>query len=170
MDRIWAPWRIQYILGERQDSGGRCIFCAKPEAPDKKSELVLLKRDKCFVMMNLDPYNAGHIMICPYEHVHCVTDLDDAASADMAATTRLVVPALRRVLNAQGFNIGYNIGKAAGAGIEEHLHLHVIPRWIGDSNILPVLSETRVISEHIDATWERIHAGLEQDGVHDTRS
>ena len=126
MDRIWAPWRIQYILSDKRDGNGDCIFCSKPASDDLNADIM---------------YTAG-----------------------------LVLPTLRRVLNAQGFNIGYNIGKAAGAGIEEHLHLHVIPRWVGDSNVLPVLSETRVISEHIEQTWERIARGLAEDGILSTRA
>jgi len=169
MDRLWAPWRIQYILSDRKDENGACIFCTKPESQDLKKELVLLKRDKCYVCMNLYPYNAGHLMVCPYDHVQCITELDPETNADIMAAAQAMLPVLRRVLNAHGFNIGYNIGKAAGAGIEEHLHLHIIPRWVGDSNLLPVLSETRVISEHIEDTWERIRKGLEQEDIRDTQ-
>jgi len=168
MDRIWAPWRIQYILGDKRDENGECIFCAKPRSEDLRKELVLLKRDKCYVCMNLYPYNAGHLMVCPYQHAHCITELDAETNAEVMAAAQLMLPVLRSVMNCQGFNIGYNIGKAAGAGIEEHLHLHIIPRWAGDSNILPVLSDTRVISEHIEETWERLRRGLAEHGIADS--
>jgi ATP adenylyltransferase len=107
-------------------------------------------------------------MVCPYQHAHCITELDAETNAEVMTAAQLMLPVLRSVMNCQGFNIGYNIGKAAGAGIEEHLHLHIIPRWAGDSNILPVLSDTRVISEHIEETWERLRRGLAEHGIADS--
>ena len=162
MERLWAPWRIQYILGERPDTQSGCIFCDKAATADMKADLVLLKKDTCFVLMNLYPYNSGHLMVAPLEHAGCITEIPDAVNAEIMNTARALLPVMRRVLRPDGFNIGYNLGKTAGAGIQEHLHLHIVPRWDGDSNMLPVLSDTRVISEHIEDTYDRLLAALDE--------
>lgn len=164
MERLWAPWRIQYILGERPADTG-CIFCEKPNSGGLKKELVLLKRDKCFALMNLYPYNSGHIMVAPYEHASCLTELSEEVNAAVVNLARALLPAMRKVMRPDGFNIGYNLGKVAGAGIHEHLHLHIVPRWSGDSNLLPVLGETRVISEHIEDTYDRLRKQIVEDGL-----
>jgi ATP adenylyltransferase len=146
---------MEYVLGPK---GGPCIFCDLGTAPPTsyREKLVLVVQPHAFVCLNKYPFAAGHVLVLPKRHV---SDLSALTAEEYDATMRLVrdaVACLGKVTQAQGYNIGFNLGKSAGAGIEEHLHAHVVPRWNGDSNFMPVLAEVRVIPEHIDATWERL--------------
>jgi len=154
MDTIWAPWRVGYILGETpappQGATG-CIFCDKPHAGDDRAHLVVARAKYSFVLLNLYPYNNGHLMIAPYRHVARLEELPDEEIAELMQVARRLEPVLREQLNPQGFNLGMNVGGVAGAGIDAHLHLHLVPRWNGDTNFMPVLADTKVIPQSLEA-------------------
>lgn len=154
METIWAPWRLGYIVGEKTppppDATG-CIFCDKPRTGDDRAELIVARARHSFVIMNLYPYNNGHIMVAPYRHVARLEDLPDDELAELLQVTRRVEPVFKKLINPDGFNIGMNIGKVAGAGIDAHLHLHIVPRWSGDTNFMPVIGDTKVIPQALEA-------------------
>ncbi|MCF7935634.1 MAG: HIT domain-containing protein [Synergistales bacterium] len=152
MHHIWAPWRMAYIKGEGKSAHG-CIFCDFPKEHDDQRRHILQRGERCFVMMNLFPYNPGHLMVVPYRHIAGYEELTDEEGAEMHRMAREWVGLLRERMQPQGFNMGINMGKVAGAGYEEHIHLHIVPRWNGDMNFMPVLGETRVVPETIDATY-----------------
>ncbi len=154
-ERLWAPWRMEYILGPK---GGACIFCDFAAAPPEayREKLVLLVQEHALVCLNKYPFAASHVLVAPRRHV---SDIGALPSEEYDATMRLVretVARLRMATRAEGVNVGLNLGKAAGAGIEEHLHAHAVPRWSGDSNFMPVLADVRVMAEHLDDSWKRM--------------
>ncbi len=151
MRRLWAPWRMAYLRGEHKPVDG-CVFCSKIAADDAE-EHVLYHGTRCFVMLNRYPYSNGHLMVVPYAHVSSLELLDDATLLELFQTVRRAQAVLRKASRPQGFNIGINEGHAAGAGIEEHIHVHIVPRWDGDANYLTVVGETRVIPEMLDETY-----------------
>ncbi len=153
MEQIWAPWRMEYINSEKS---GECIFCTLPSAGDDPKNFILHRGPLCFVIMNIFPYNTGHLMVSPYRHLDCITKLDDAETGELNRLTKTCVEILRADKNPEGFNIGINVGKAGGAGFDEHLHMHIVPRWIGDTNYMPVLADTKVHPEHLRATYEKL--------------
>jgi ATP adenylyltransferase len=152
---LWAPWRIEYILSEKPKG---CIFCDFPAAPeeDDRKNLVVHRSAHAFTCLNRYPYNSGHVMVIPRAHVQELGALSPEAFADLGEELRRAVAALNAALHPQGMNVGMNLGRPAGAGIEEHLHWHVVPRWVGDNNFMPVLADQRVVVEALDATWERL--------------
>ena len=153
MDALWAPWRMSYILG--QDKAPGCIFCL---ACDGKGvdDLVLGVGETSLIMMNKYPYNNGHLMVAPKRHVSDLEKLEARELSQLTENVRLAVAVLKKLMNPEGFNVGLNLGKAAGAGIEEHMHFHVVPRWNGDTNFMTVLGEVRSVPEHIRATHEKL--------------
>lgn len=151
MKQLWAPWRLNYILEGATDE---CIFCVKPKEDKDKDNLILFRGKHAFVIMNLYPYGNGHLMIVPYEHARELNELPEGALLDLMLLTRKSENVLKKIFQAQGFNIGINLGKAAGAGIDEHLHIHIVPRWIGDTNFMPVLADIKIIPQHIWATYD----------------
>jgi ATP adenylyltransferase len=161
MKRLWAPWRMEYILDEKKHDS--CLFCdvsretgsKKNKRRDKKN-LVLYRGQHCFVMMNRFPYNSGHLMVVPYFHTPTFDGLTDDALFDLIKTVRDSVEILKKVLSPDGFNMGLNFGKVAGAGMESHMHLHVVPRWTGDTDSMPIIAETRVMPEHLKKTYEKL--------------
>lgn len=154
VDKIFAPWRSEYILGDKKDDG--CIFCEYPKE-DKDAENLIIYRGKlCFVIMNRYPYSAGHLMVIPYRHLHNFAELSQGEVTELMQTAQKAVQVLTQVMKPDGFNLGMNIGKVAGAGIDQHLHLHVVPRWNGDTNFMPVVGDTRVISEALESAYSRI--------------
>ena len=153
MEHIWAPWRIEFILGEKAKG---CILCQKPKEKDDKSSLILYRGEKNFVILNKFPYNPGHLMVSPYRHVPDLEDLNDDELPEHFDLVRRSTTALRRAFNPAGFNIGLNIGKTAGAGIGDHIHTHVVPRWEGDTNFMPVLADTRVLPEALASTYAKL--------------
>ena len=157
MDRMHAPWRIGYIK-EEQDQG--CIFCTKPQEKDDRKNLILLRTDTCFVIMNKYPYINGHIMVAPYEHIGRVEELPIQVWSDIMGMSQRCVRAMEIAMKPHGYNLGVNVGRVAGAGMEGHLHLHIVPRWNGDVNFMPVLAECRVISQHIEETYEELAAAF----------
>jgi ATP adenylyltransferase len=158
MDKIWAPWRMEYIGGERDQKGSACFLCIDKE--NDGNALVLARMTNAFVVMNRYPYSNGHVMVVPNRHVGRIEDLTDEELLDMMTLVRRLSSVLKEELNSEGLNVGINMGKAAGAGLEEHIHIHVVPRWFGDTNFMPVLGETKVISEHLYATYEKLKRKL----------
>lgn len=150
---IWAPWRLEYILSKK---GPECIFCDKPKEERDRDNLILYRGDRSFVMMNLYPYNNGHLMAVPYRHVYSVIDLSDEELLDIMKAVQHSLKCLKEAFMPEGFNVGFNIGKVAGAGLEEHLHFHIIPRWVGDTHFMAILSEVRVIPEHVMSTYDKL--------------
>lgn len=150
MDRLWAPWRLEYIHSPKND---HCIFCLKQDHADDQERLVVMRGERAYVIMNRYPYSSGHLMISPYRHLSDTTELDNDEVLEIHQLLVKCQAVLRDVCEAQGFNIGWNIGKASGAGVADHIHMHIVPRWAGDSNFMPVLSETRVIPQHIERTY-----------------
>ena len=153
MERLWAPWRMSYILGEKVS---RCIFCTSAAASDDQESLVLYRDSNCFIMMNRFPYNNGHLMVAPLRHVGNLEELEDAEGLELMQLLRLSIVVMRAELGPEGFNIGCNLGHTAGAGIVDHVHLHVVPRWNGDTNFMPVLSETKIINEALGQTYAKL--------------
>jgi ATP adenylyltransferase len=146
---LWAPWRMGYINGEKEDG---CLFCRKAEGLDDVADHVVARGERSFVLLNLFPYNSGHLMVAPYRHTGELEDLAPEEIADLMALVRKAVEVLKNCLRPEGFNVGFNLGKAAGAGIVDHIHLHIVPRWQGDTNFMPVISDTRVVPQALDDT------------------
>jgi len=162
MKRLWAPWRMEYILDKKKHD--ICLFCdisreekgGKNRTRDRKN-LVLYRGKHCFVMLNKYPYNSGHIMVVPYFHTSTFDGLSDEVLFDLIKTQRTAVDILKKVLNPDGFNMGLNFGKVAGAGMESHMHMHVVPRWTGDTDSMPIIAETRVMPEHLKKTYDKLN-------------
>jgi ATP adenylyltransferase len=154
MERIWAPWRIDYVLGEEKEPG--CIFCTKPASLDDNRNLMVHRARGAFTMMNKFPYTNGHLLIVPFRHVSDICLLNPEENSLLIQEVCRAVTVLRHVMHAEGFNIGINLGTVAGAGIEEHLHYHIVPRWSGDTNIMPVLADVRIIPEHLESTCRKL--------------
>ncbi|MHB1130936.1 MAG: HIT family protein [Chloroflexota bacterium] len=149
---------MAYILSDKTDHETGCLFCTKARQDNDRANLILRRGPRTFIIMNLYPYNNGHLMVVPYEHCRDVDELDEATLAELMVEVKHCVRALRQAMAPDGFNMGINIGRPAGAGVENHVHMHVVPRWMGDSNFMPVLDETRLIPEDLNATYERLLA------------
>lgn len=160
MKQIWAPWRIEFIT---QPKPTECILCLKPREDRDRENFILYRGRHCFVMMNIYPYNNGHMMISPYQHASTPEDLGDKVLADMMGVLKRCVKAIKQELSPEGINIGLNLGKVAGAGIEDHLHFHIVPRWLGDTNFMAVMADVRVIPEHLKATYEKLRILFPRD-------
>lgn len=159
MERLWTPWRMRYVGGDTRDS--ECIFCSKPASGDDIAELILYRGNEAFVVMNLYPYNTGHVMLVPNSHAG---DLSQLSADELHGLTGLlpwVTAAQKRALRCAGFNVGLNLGSVAGAGVAEHLHIHVVPRWEGDANFMPILANTMVLPELIPVTYAKLRGELE---------
>lgn len=165
MKRLWAPWRMPYL---KDDSPKGCIFCEKPRQEKDRSNLILLRGRRSFVMMNLYPYSNGHLLIAPYRHVASLEPMDAPTLAELMSQTQVALRALRLVFKPDAYNLGINQGREAGAGIESHVHLHIVPRWNGDTNFMPVLADTRVIPEQLEASFGKLLPHFEK--VRSTRS
>ena len=150
MKTMWAPWRIDYILDAKQSA---CIFC---EALTPNGDLTLYKGTDTIVIMNKFPYINGHLLVAPVRHISTLAQLNKHEMGELLATVERSVDILESVMNPDGFNVGLNLGKVAGAGVEEHLHFHIVPRWFGDVNALTVFADVRVIPEHIKATYDNL--------------
>ncbi len=157
MDNLWAPWRMQYILSG-DETCEECIFCSFPaKGPETHREhLILYAGERAFVMLNKYPYNNGHLMVIPRAHASDPAALDERDYVATAILLRRSISILREAVNAHGFNVGMNLGRVAGAGIDQHLHWHVVPRWNGDTNFMPVVGDVKVLSEHVAGTYERL--------------
>lgn len=187
MDRLWTPWRYEYV--STSDSGKRkgipaaldawpgdtgCVFCnllgasahavetgMAPREADRAARIVY-RGKQCFVCLNAYPYNSGHVMVLPYAHIADLAALDVPVAQEVMALAQRLDQVLRNVYHPDGMNLGMNLGKAAGAGVTGHLHLHMLPRWLGDTNFMTVVAETRVLPEHLEITWERLYNALSE--------
>ncbi|WP_045222583.1 HIT family protein [Desulfonatronum thioautotrophicum] len=153
MDTLFAPWRMEYVLSPKADS---CIFCLSESTAHDQSQLVLVRGKLCFVIMNRYPYANGHLMVAPYRHVSDLTELNEAEAAELTTWLQHAVRILREAVRPDGFNIGLNLGDVAGAGIQDHLHMHIVPRWHGDTSFITVCSQTRVVPEHLATTFAKL--------------
>ncbi len=153
MEHLWAPWRMQYVV---QDKSNDCIFCSLPQSSEDEKNRILFRGKTCFVIMNIYPYNNGHIMVSPFKHSNCITKLDNEELNELGTLTQHCVRLLSEVYAPDGFNIGLNLGKVAGAGFDEHLHNHIVPRWAGDTNFMPIIGETKVHPEHLKGTYDKL--------------
>lgn len=162
MDQLWAPWRMPYIEQSEPEPG--CIFCVKAREHQDEQNHIVYRQPTCFVMLNLYPYNSGHLMVIPYGHTGELESLPAPVAADLMAVAQLSVRALSRVMNPQGFNLGVNQGLVAGAGIADHIHLHVVPRWNGDTNFMPVLADAKVIPEMLTRTASKLRPAFDALG------
>jgi len=170
MDRLYAPWRMAYVEQPQKpaaDATG-CVFCDKAASTDDVASLIVHRGKACFVLLNLFPYNNGHLMVVPYLHTAVLTDLEDAASLELLTLAKTAQAALTRAMHPEGYNLGMNLGTAAGAGIADHLHLHVVPRWNGDTNFMPVLADVKVLPDTLENScrklreaWASLSEGLE---------
>jgi ATP adenylyltransferase len=154
MDFLFSPWRYAYITGASQP--GECVFCALLQAQNDAQNLIVYRGQSCFVMLNAFPYTSGHSMVVPYEHVDELQKLARPAADEMMALTQKLEGALRELYRPDGINLGMNVGKAAGAGIAGHIHMHVLPRWFGDTNFMTAIGETRVLPEDLQTTYQRL--------------
>lgn len=161
MKNLWAPWRMAFITPETPPPPG-CIFCTQPAAHRDDVYHILYRGEHCFMMLNRYPYNNGHLMIAPYQHVSSIEQLDAATLDEMMAQAQLALRALRVAMNPDGFNMGINEGKVAGAGFADHVHFHVVPRWNGDTNFMPVVADIKVMPEHLDTVYRQLKEALEQ--------
>jgi ATP adenylyltransferase len=153
MERLWAPWRAGYI---RQEKPKGCIFCDKPRENKDEDNLILYRGKNNFVIMNAFPYNPGHLMIVPYRHIGKVEDMTSEERNEHYDIVSRSVSILREGSNTENFNIGMNLGRVAGAGIDDHIHTHIVPRWNGDNNFMPVIGDTRIISESLTEIFKRL--------------
>jgi ATP adenylyltransferase len=164
MDRLWSPWRSKYIESfneQKEEPDDFCLFCDALNTPDKDEAKFVLYRGKlCYVIMNLYPYNSGHLMVVPHRHLSMLTEMTDEEYLEIMQLLKKCSEALNEVMNPHGFNIGTNIGRVSGAGIDHHIHFHIVPRWNGDTNFMPVLGDTKVISEEMPKTYQKLKKHL----------
>ncbi len=153
MEHLWAPWRIEYVRLEKMET---CIFCEFPKEQDDEKNLILHRGRYGFIIMNNYPYNPGHVMVAPYRHVGNIEELTNEEVLNLYSLVSLSVEAIKRSMKPQGFNIGLNLGRVAGAGIEGHLHIHIVPRWNGDTNFMPVIGDTKVIVQALRESYEEL--------------
>ena len=157
-DRIWAPWRLAYVKDAGKDSEDACIFCARAGEGDEKDRenLIVHRGERCFVILNKFPYTNGHLMVAPYEHIGALPELDADTVAEMMRLAQRAMTALEETYSPHGYNVGFNQGRVAGAGVEHHIHMHVVPRWGGDTNFMPVLADTRVMPQTLEQSYEAL--------------
>jgi ATP adenylyltransferase len=158
MDYLWTPWRYTYITGADKATG--CIFCETSRENDDRKNRIVHRGKHCFIILNAFPYTSGHVMVVPYEHVDQLTRVSADAAAEMMSLAQRMETVLREIYSPDGLNLGMNIGKSAGAGIAAHVHMHILPRWIGDTSFMTTVGETRVLPETLEVTYERIRQKL----------
>ena len=156
MERLWAPWRMQYLLEQPVPAG--CFFCAAAASDDWRTHLVVTRDPHAVTMLNKFPYGHGHLLIAPTRHVASLDDLDDADYDGLQRALRHAARTIQRAFRPEAMNLGMNLGRAAGAGVADHCHWHALPRWAGDTNFMPILADVKVMSEHLLATLERLRA------------
>jgi ATP adenylyltransferase len=160
VERLWAPWRLEYVQNADKQDG--CVFCVAAASDDDEGQLVVHRGERAFVLLNKFPYASGHLLVAPYRHGLNFGDLDDAEILEVHRLGAQGLEALAATYGPEGYNLGWNIGRIAGAGIPDHGHLHVVPRWGGDTNFMPVLADVKVIPEHLAATRARLAAAWHQ--------
>jgi ATP adenylyltransferase len=155
--RLWAPWRLEYI---KSDKTGECIFCSKPALGDDEAALIPHRGERCFVMLNAFPYTNGHVMVAPYEHTADLGTLDHETLLELMTLTQLSLRALAEAYGPEGYNVGINLGRIAGAGVADHVHLHIVPRWGGDTNFMPVVGDTRVMPQTLEQSYAALREAI----------
>jgi len=165
MEIKFTPWRMAYIANADTPADTECVLCARGRASPDSSNLVLYQGTTCYVLMNLYPYNTGHLMIVPYIHTADLAGLETESAEELFALTRRSVAILMQAFQPHGFNIGMNLGRTAGAGIDEHLHMHIVPRWDGDANFMPIVGGTKLIPEALDQTYAKLRPRFDQIGA-----
>lgn len=159
--RIWAPWRLAYVKDASKDNDEGCIFCTKPAEGDDPGNFIVHRGASCFVILNTFPYTNGHLMVAPYEHVGRLQDVPAETTAEMMLLVQRAIGLLEEAYGPQGYNVGVNQGRVAGAGFEGHIHMHVVPRWGGDTNYMPVLADTRVMPQSLEQSYEALRGGFD---------
>ena len=154
--RIWAPWRLAYVKDASKDIEEECIFCAKPAQDDDEANLIVHRGERSFVILNLFPYTNGHLMVAPYAHLGRLQELGSETLTEMMALAQRSMDRLEQVYDPHGYNVGFNQGRVAGAGVEHHIHMHVVPRWGGDTNFMPVIADTKVMPQSIEQSYEAL--------------
>lgn len=160
-ERLWAPWRDAYVSAPKASTPG-CIFCDMPRQDRDAENYILLRAERVFVILNAFPYNNGHLMVVPYEHIGQLEEVPVATLAELMTVTQRAIGVLKARLNPDGFNLGMNLGVPAGAGVADHVHLHVVPRWNGDTNFMPVVADVRVLPQALSSSYETLRAGFAQ--------
>ena len=155
MERLWAPWRLQYVKSAATTDDDGCVFCAKLGADDREA-LVLHRGTRCFAMLNLYPYTNGHLMVAPFEHIATLQELDAETVAEIMDLAQTAMSRLEDIYSPHGYTVGINQGRVAGAGVEHHIHMHVVPRWAGDNNFMPVIADTKVMPQSIEQSYEAL--------------
>lgn len=164
-DRMWAPWRLEYIKQPRPAGGEEeCIFCTKPAQTDDEDTYIVHRGERAFVILNAYPYNNGHLMVAPFTHVGSVSTIDDETSLEMMQLTKRCCDVLDSVYSPEGYNIGINQGRVAGAGVLHHIHLHIVPRWGADTNFMPVLADTRVLPQQLSESYRELKSAFDDGG------
>ena len=158
MDHLWSPWRYQYV--QKEKTGGGCVFCKAAAAERDEDNLVVYRARKNYIILNLYPYSTGHLMVVPYEHVDMLQYASEETLQEMILLTQRAQIRLQEIYRPPGFNLGMNLGESAGAGIAEHIHMHVLPRWTGDSNFMTTIGETRILPEELSVTWQRLNGAF----------
>jgi ATP adenylyltransferase len=158
--RIWAPWRLEYVKDASKDNESECVFCAALAAGDDEASLIVHRGDRCFVILNKFPYTNGHLMVAPYEHVAALQELNAETVAELMALAQRGMAALETSYSPHGYNVGCNQGRVAGAGVEHHIHMHVVPRWGGDTNFMPVLGDTRVMNQTLADSYRTVRGAF----------
>lgn len=162
MERLWAPWRMEYIENAVRVEG--CIFCVLPAENKDRENLILFRGKHSFMMMNSFPYNNGHLMVAPYKHTADMYELEDETLLEINHLVRYSIRLLSAIMQPDGFNLGVNIGRTAGAGVLDHIHWHIVPRWNGDCNFMPVLANTKVLPESLHSTYDKLKKKIEELG------
>ena len=160
MDHLWSPWRMKYLDGSNKTD--RCVFCAAQEMQDSVENLIAYRGEYAYVILNRFPYTSGHLLVNPYQHVTTLEELDPETRAEMMELTSRCTAILKNIYKPQGFNVGINMGAAAGAGVPAHIHMHIVPRWSGDTNFMSTLGQTRVLPEELEVTYERVKNEFEK--------
>ncbi len=162
MERLHSPWRSKYIesFSQSKEDIEECVFCKASKEQQDENNFILIRSNFCFVIMNLYPYNSGHLMIVPYRHVPSIIDLSEEETTESMVLIKKMIKVIQSISHPDGFNIGSNIGRTAGAGIDQHVHFHIVPRWSGDTNFLPILADTKMISEDMRETYRKLKQSL----------
>jgi ATP adenylyltransferase len=158
MENLWRPWRIKYILSDKEKG---CIFCDKLKERKDRENYILYRSEHSFIILNIYPYNSGHLMVAPYKHVASFEGMEKDELAELFQMVNKCTKLLSATMQPDGFNIGVNLGRVAGAGVKDHVHIHIVPRWAGDANFMPVLADVNVIPEALDSVFDRLSQALQ---------
>ena len=158
MEHLWSPWRFRYVTKAASEEG--CVFCNKLSTGSDEENLVVYRGTYNYIVLNLDPFTSGHLMVVPFQHVALLDELDPATAGEMMELTRVATRHLREIYKPTGLNLGMNLGESAGAGVAGHVHMHVLPRWVGDTNFMTAVGETRVMPEDLSETWRKLRTAF----------